>query len=647
MIYTEALGQSRMAAMDQSRLDEESSSYLRSRASDSVNWQPWDERALEAARESHAPIFLSIGYSTCPWSQKMAAKTFTNERIANLLNEHFVPICVDRQERPDLDTYFQTVCQTAIGESGWPLSAWLTPEKRPYYVGTYLPPESDGEVPGFLDVLERIINNWPDTEVREAFQKRGDEWHDRAKRELEWSPKTRALRSATDPKLSLTQVADAAVKTSDEKHGGWGLETKFPHAERISCLLRASVQSENEDYERVGLDALDAMATGALYDQIGGGFYRYCTERGWTVPAGEKTLYDNAVLPKVFIQGYRVSGDNRYKRVATETVAFLERELSHAAGHFCSSLQTHDFASQFGDASERSSAMLGADYYKLTIESLASVIDDPELREFACDRYGITNSQKPNVPGLAMSKQELASEHGLSTEEVTSQIETIREKLITARESELEPNRDEMVVSAWNGLAIQTLAEMGMFLDTPYYTERAITALEAIQKHCWDDQQLLRFSNPETETTRSKHRDRRQGFLSDYSFVGRGALSCYEATGDRAYLSFAVDIGEQIADKFWNPNASVLRFCSECNDLDVTLQGTRDRVGPSSVAVAIELLAMLDAIVSDNSFERIIDTVIETQGSRIQFDVLQHASLAMTLDRIRTGPLEGSDHFDD
>lgn len=632
-----------MTATDQNRLDEESSSYLRSRATDPVNWQPWDKWALDTARESNAPIFLSIGYSTCPWSQKMADETFTNGRVANLLNEHFVPICVDRRERPDLDTYFQTMCQTAIGDSGWPLSAWLTPEKRPYYVGTYFSPESDGELPGFLDVLERIINNWPDPEVREAFQKRGDEWHDRAKSELDWVPKSKGLHERNDPGTRITQVADAAVKTSDEKHGGWGPETKFPHAERISCLLRASIQSGNEDYERVGLEALDAMATGSLYDHIGGGFYRYCTQSDWTVPAGEKTLYDNAVLPRVFVQGYQVSGDNRYKTVATETVEFLERELSNAEGLFSSSLYTHDSTTHLGGASESSNVVSGTDYYKWTVDDIASVIDDPYLTDFACDRYGLTNSQKPNVPRIAMSTQELANEYGLSTEEVATKIEKIRNKLVTARESGPQPHRDEMAISGWNGLAIHTLAEMGMILDTPRYSQRAITVLGVIQERCWNDQRLLRLSNPGTKTTRSKNKDIQEGYLSDYSFVGRGALSCYEATGDREYLALAVDIGEQIVNKFWNPDAGALRFCPGCNDLDVTLQGTRDRIGPSSVAVSIELLTMLDAMVPEISFERIVDTVIETQGSRIQFDVLQHASLALALDRIQAGSVEGHD----
>ena len=319
----------------ENRLDEAASPYLRQHADNPVAWQPWDESALELARERDVPIFLSIGYAACHWCHVMADESFEDPNIAESLNENFVPIKVDREERPDIDTLYMNVCQMVQGSGGWPLSVWLTPEGKPFHVGTYFPPEAKGNMPSFGSVLDDIAASWNDPERRPRLESQADQWASSTKGELEGTPD----RAGEAPGEGfLDTAANAAVRGADREEGGWGQGQKFPHPGRIHLLLRAYESTDRDTYRDVALETLDAMASGGLYDHVGGGFHRYCVDREWTVPHFEKMLYDNAEIPRAFLAGYRLTGEERYAEVARETFGFVERELTHPDGGFYSTL---------------------------------------------------------------------------------------------------------------------------------------------------------------------------------------------------------------------------------------------------------------------------------------------------------------------
>ena len=363
----------------ENRLDEEESPYLRAHADNPVHWQPWDEQALQEARERDDPIFLSVGYSACHWCHVMAEESFDDEAVAEILNEQFVPIKVDREERPDVDRIYQTICQQVSGRGGWPLSVWLTPDQRPFQVGTYFPKEPKRGMPGFTELLEDIANSWSDPEEREQIENRAEKWTDALAGELESVPD-----KPREPEEDVAETAaKAAVRAADRDHGGWGSGPKFPQTGRIHLLLRAHKRTDRDVYREVATEALDAMAAGGMYDHVGGGFHRYATDRDWTVPHFEKMLYDNAELPRAYLAGYQVTGDERYLTVATETFDFIQRELTHEDGGFFSTLD----AQSENEAGEREE---GA-FYVWTPGQVEDAVDDEIAASLFCDRYGVTD----------------------------------------------------------------------------------------------------------------------------------------------------------------------------------------------------------------------------------------------------------------
>ncbi|MEF8776059.1 MAG: thioredoxin domain-containing protein, partial [Haloarculaceae archaeon] len=319
----------------QNRLDQEESPYLSQHADNPVNWQPWDEDALATARQEDMPIFLSIGYAACHWCHVMEEESFQNDAIAEVLNEQFVPIKVDREERPDLDSVYMSICQAVTGRGGWPLSVFLTPEGKPFYVGTYFPAEARRGQPGFRQLLADIVASWNDPDERADIEERAEEWTRAVTEDLESVPDQPG--DTPDDDL-LESAASAAVRGADREAGGWGTGPKFPHPGRLHILLRAHHRTGGSEFRAVATETLDAMAEGGMYDQLGGGFHRYATDRTWTVPHFEKMLYDNAELTRAYLAGYQLTGQQRYARVARETLAFVEEELTHPDGGFYSTL---------------------------------------------------------------------------------------------------------------------------------------------------------------------------------------------------------------------------------------------------------------------------------------------------------------------
>ena len=610
------------APIERNRLDEEESPYLRDHADNPVNWQPWDEQALAAARELDRPIFLSVGYAACHWCHVMADESFDDEAVAAVLNEEFVPVKVDREERPDIDSIYQTVCQRVSGRGGWPLSVWLTPEGEPFQVGTYFPREPRRGMPGFLDLLGDIADAWADPEEREKMEERAEQWTAMVEGELESVPE-----SAHAPDSDLLETAArAAARAADRQHGGWGTGPKFPQTGRLQLLVRARSEIGETAVEPIIVETLDAMADGGMYDHVGGGFHRYATDRDWTVPHFEKMLYDNAQLPRAYLAGYRLTGEERYAEVVRETLTFVERELTHPEGGFFSTL---------GAQSEWEGKREEGAFYVWTPEQVRAAVENETAAELFCERFGVTeggNFEGKTVLTRARSPAEIASDREKSEAAVAELLEDARSQVRAARDQRPRPPRDEKVLAGWNGLMISAFADAAVVLDEDF-AEPAVEAMEFLREHLWDGTRLCRRYTDGVVKI--------DGYLEDYAFLARGALNLFEATRDPEQLAFALDLGEAIEREFWDEAAGTLYFTPEGGEgLIARPQELTDQSTPASIGVAAEVLDVLDHFRPEGNFAAIAEQVVETHGSRIRSNPLQHASLTLAADTITRGTLE-------
>ncbi|MEM4781365.1 MAG: thioredoxin domain-containing protein, partial [Halalkalicoccus sp.] len=559
----------------------------------------------------------------------MEDERFEHEEVARKLNGNFVPIKVDREERPDLDSIYQTICQLVTRRGGWPLSVWLTPDGRPFYVGTYFPREPRQGMPGFGDLLESITESW--REDREEMENRADQWTRAITDQLEEVPE-----AGERPEGVLIEAADAALRGADREHGGFGRSgPKFPQTARLELLLCAHDRTGRGPYGEVVTETLDAMGSRGMYDQLGGGFHRYATDREWVVPHFEKMLYDNAELPRIYLEGYRATGEERYARIARETLEFVRRELTHpegiggsSHGGLYSTLDAQSADPETGDHEE------GA-FYVWTPEEVREVLDEVDAELF-CDRYGVRsdgNFEGKTVLTLARSLESLAAEYGLDEREVETRLREVRAELFEAREERPRPRRDEKVLAGWNGLMISAFAEAGLALDEEY-AESAVSALSFVREHLWNAAEGRLSRRYKDEEVRI------DGYLEDYAFLARGAFDTYQATGDLEWLGFALDLARAIEREFWDADRETLYFTPEAGEELVTRpQELGDQSTPSSLGVACDALLSL-APFADAEFETIVERVLARHGDRVRGNPLEHATLALVADRLENGSLE-------
>ena len=622
--------------LSRNRLDEEESPYLRQHADNPVNWQPWDDAALSAARETDRPIFLSVGYSACHWCHVMAEESFEDGEVAAVLNESFVPIKVDREERPDLDRVYQTICGLVTGGGGWPLSVWLTPGGEPFYVGTYFPKTENpqrGNVPGFLDVCRSFASSWDSD--REEIENRADQWTDALRDRLETTPTSGGKSPAGEDSDtdtddigadSLGSVATAAIRATDNEYGGFGSGgPKFPQPWRVDALLRASVAAEGDDALPAATASLDAMAAGGVYDHLGGGFHRYATDREWTVPHFEKMLYDNGELLALYAAAYRRTGRDRYARIVRETADFLRREFRHDDGGLFSTLDAQSEGEE-------------GTFYVWTPAEVDAAIDDDRTAAIAKDRFGVTdagNFEGKTVLTVSSSIPDLADAYDCPESEVVDRLDDARAALFDARSDRVRPARDEKVLASWNGLAIRGLARAGLVLGDDEYVDLAADALSFVREHLWDveDARLSR---------RYKDGDVKGiGYLDDYAFLARGAFELYSATGDVDHLAFAVDLAEVIVESFYDADARTLYMTPADGEALVTRpQELQDQSTPSSAGVAASLLVDLDAFAPAAGFSDVAGAVVDTHADRIRGRPLEHTSLALAAHKRAHGSTE-------
>ena len=505
------------------RLSQETSPYLKQHAHNPVDWYPWGPEALERARREDKPIFLSIGYSTCHWCHVMAHESFENEGIAALMNQHFVNIKVDREERPDLDETYMTAVQLMTGRGGWPMSVFLSPDLKPFYAGTYFPPEDRGGMPGFPRILQALSEAYH--QKRDTVVKMGQEVESRLKLLAEMVGQGREFTIA-----SLSQAAVKLKENFDLVHGGFGGAPKFPRALELAFLLIQSLLAgDQEAVKMVGL-SLEKMGRGGIYDQVGGGFHRYTVDGEWLVPHFEKMLYDNALLVPLYLAHFQLSGDPLSRLIARDTLDFVLRELRAPQGGFYS-------------AWDADSEGVEGKFYVWSLEEFEKVAgSDAPLAMAALGVTAAGNFEGNNILTAALSEKELAARFNLSPEEAGRSLQRARERLFAVREGRVKPHRDEKIITAWNSLMLSALALGTQVLgDTKYY-EAAARGARFLLTEMWRDDQLLRIW-AEGQASIS-------GFLDDYAGLANACLDLYDTDFHPAWLEAAIRLGERLEDLF-------------------------------------------------------------------------------------------------
>ncbi|HUO69203.1 MAG TPA: thioredoxin domain-containing protein [Solirubrobacteraceae bacterium] len=487
------------------RLAGETSPYLLQHKDNPVDWFPWGEEALARARERDLPLLVSIGYSACHWCHVMERESFEDPEIAAVMNERFVPIKIDREERPDIDALCMEACQAMTGRGGWPLNAFLTPDQVPFYAGTYFPPEPRHGMPSWRMVLLGVADAWEN--------RRGEIDEQRARIVHALSASAR-IEPASEPIRS--ELLDDAVEnlraTYDRAHGGWGGAPKFPPASTIELLL---ARGERE----MSLGTLDAMARGGIYDQVGGGFARYAVDRTWTVPHFEKMLYDNALLARAYLHGWQVSGEERFRRVCSETLDWALREMRGAEGGFCSAL-------------DADSEGVEGKFYVWTLDQLRELIAGSSF-DAAVAYFGA--SDRGNF------------EHGLNVLEAhgpePDALPQIRATLFQARSARVRPGLDDKRLTSWNALMISALADAGAAFGRPDYVAAAVACASFVLDGLRDDQgRLLR--------TWKDGRGRLGAYLEDHGFLLEALITLYETTFDPRWYREAVTLADTIIARF-------------------------------------------------------------------------------------------------
>ncbi|MGW2639468.1 thioredoxin domain-containing protein [Streptomyces sp. NPDC001348] len=530
------------------RLAHETSPYLLQHAENPVDWWPWSEEAFEEARRTGKPVLLSVGYSSCHWCHVMAHESFEDETTAAYMNDNFVSIKVDREERPDVDAVYMEAVQAATGQGGWPMTVFLTPEAEPFYFGTYFPPAPRHGMPSFRQVLEGVRHAWSDRRD-EVTEVAGKIVRDLSQREI-------GYQTAQLPgEQELAQALLGLTREYDAQRGGFGGAPKFPPSMVLEFLLRHHARTGAEGALQMARDTCERMARGGIYDQLGGGFARYSVDRDWVVPHFEKMLYDNALLCRVYAHLWRATGSELARRVALETADFMVRELRTTEGGFASALDAdseeevpREARPQKGGGGRREGGtgrhVEGA-YYVWTPRQLTDALGQEDA-EFAARYFGVT--------------QEGTFEHGQSVLQLPQQegvfdaerIGSVRERLLRVRGERPAPGRDDKVVAAWNGLAVAALAETGAYFDRPDLVEAAVGAADLLVRLHLDEHAHL------VRTSRDGRAGANAGVLEDYADVAEGFLALASVTGEGAWLELAGLLLDQVLTRFTDPETGAL-----------------------------------------------------------------------------------------
>ena len=549
----------------------ETSPYLRQHAHNPVDWYPWGPEALARARQLDRPIFLSIGYSACHWCHVMEHESFENEEIARILNEHFVSIKVDREERPDLDQIYMASVQMLTGQGGWPMSVFLTPDLRPFFGGTYFPPEDKYGRRGFRSLLLLLADAW---------QTRRDEIN-RAAEDITTHLQSFGQLPHAEGELGpdlLQRAAEGLARAFDSTHGGFGQAPKFLHTMDLRVLLRAWKRfGDNHALHMVRL-TLDRMAMGGIYDHLGGGFARYSTDARWLVPHFEKMLYDNALMVGVYLEAFQATGERFYRDIVEETLGWVAREMTSPEGPFFSTL-------------DADSEGVEGKFYVWTADEIVQVLGEPEAELFSA-AYGVEPGgnweEGHNILYRTKTFEQLARLHHLPEEELRKRLAAARQKLFAARSRRVRPGLDEKVLTSWNGLMIAAYAQAASVLENADYARAATRAADFLLTRMRTmEGRLLRTWSAGAEP-------KLNGYLEDYAFLLDGLVSLYEATFEPRWMAAALELSRSMIEQFWDASEGGFFYTGRDHEqLIARGKDPHDNATPSGNAMAVTALLRL------------------------------------------------------
>ena len=595
-----------MSALHTNRLAQEKSPYLLQHAHNPVAWFAWNDEAFAKARTENKPVFLSIGYSTCHWCHVMERESFEDDKIGAYLNEHFVSIKVDREERPDVDKIYMTFVQSTTGGGGWPLNVFLTPELKPFFGGTYFPPDTRHGRPSFLQLLQQIAELWRERKIEIVAS--ADELHAR----LELITTRDAKENSVLTPETLRRAAEMFKEAYDAVNGGFGGAPKFPQPSIPLLLLRAAKRFGDNEAAKMVLHTCDRMNAGGIHDQLGGGFARYAVDGEWLVPHFEKMLYDNAQLAQLYLDAFLISGDTRHAEVVRDIFDYVLRDMTHPGGGFLSA-EDADSEGQEGK------------FYCWTHDELSKLLS-PEEFIVAANYFGITKAgnfvdhSHPNpLPGLnvlSIVKPQVADAD-------LPLLNAAKNKMLAVRAIRVRPHLDDKILASWNGLMLGAFARASVVFGEKKYRAAAEKNLQFSREKLWDEKSKTLFHR-----WRDGDRDRVQ-LLEGYAFLLDGVIQLYEATLEPKRLDFAIELAEAMIAKFYDPaNGGFWQSPASTTDLILRVKDDYDGAEPSGNSVATLALLKLAAITGREEFRQPAEATLQLFAHRLEN---QPAGLAFML----------------
>ena len=593
----------------------ETSPYLLQHAHNPVDWYPWSDEAFRKAKSENRPILLSIGYSACHWCHVMERESFEDEKIAALMNDLFVNIKVDREERPDLDEIYMNAVQMLTGRGGWPMTVFLTPEGKPFYGGTYFPPEDRYGVPGFPKILQGVAN---------AYREKPQDV-ERSVEQILTALQRMSLSTESQQPFSsdvIAQSAEQLTQAYDADHGGLGKAPKFPNVGVYELFLRHYHHSKGSRFLEMVTHTLTKMAQGGIYDHVGGGFHRYSVDAKWLVPHFEKMLYDNAQLVRIYAQVYCVTGEPFYKQVVDETMTYLIREMLHTEGGFYS---TQDADSE-GEEGK---------FFVWTEAEITRILGE-EASEIFCRIYDVSeegNFEEKNILHPILTLEQASKFFRRDPKAIESLVSDAKVKLFEEREKRIKPFRDEKILTSWNGLMLSGLAEAIKISRQPAYLEAANRTVDFIFTKMFRDGRLLHTYKSGTAKI--------LGYLDDYAFLAAGLLDLFEATLNRAHLDRAVELAEIMSDEFWDEAGGGFFYTGRSHErLIAQSKPIFDGSIPSGNAVATQVLLRLQHYTGKEDYLKRAERILRAYYNAMENQPFGFAHMLAALDFYLQKPKE-------
>lgn len=599
---------SQISSRPPNRLIHETSPYLRQHAHNPVDWYPWGPEALAAAKESDRPIFLSIGYSACHWCHVMEHESFENEAIAALMNAHFVCIKVDREERPDLDQIYMNAVQLMTRRGGWPMSVFLTPELKPFYGGTYWPPDSGRGMPGFRDILGKVHEAW--ISQRKELNHSAEEL----------TAAVREIASQTGDRTDLDETLlrrgmQRLISIADRRYGGFGGAPKFPHSMDVRLLLRCWKRFGDADALSVSRITLDKMAGGGMYDHLGGGFHRYSTDERWLVPHFEKMLYDNALLVPAYLEAFQATGEPDYARVVRETLDYVLREMTQPAGGFYS---TQDADSEGVEGK----------FFVWTETEIESLLGPADARVFnyCYDVAAGGNWEDHTILNRPKTDAQAARVLAIDETELAEVLSRSRQKLLEVRGNRIAPGRDDKVLVSWNGMMISAFASAAQVLGEERYAKAACDAADFLLT-------TLRTADGKLLHSYKDGQARFNGYLDDYACLIDGLVDVYQATFEPRYLEAAVSLAETMISLFHDETDKGFFYTSsDHEELIARNKEAHDGSTPSGNSMAAWALLRLGRICGRSDLEKTAESTLDFLSSVLAQSPTAAAQALLALD---------------